>query len=55
MKEHHDTILTVRREAKKKPITLVELDSRQAEMNSPEWYKSISSFGSKNTPLYKQD
>lgn len=51
MKKIFDALLKQRREAKRQPVTLEELNRRQAYMNSPAWYASIGSMGSRDTPL----
>lgn len=45
--------LEQRRVAKKQPISLAELDRRQAHMNSPQYYAALGSMGSKGTSLDK--
>ena len=45
MQQILDELLKQRREAKRQPITLEELNRRQAYMNSPAWYASIGSMG----------
>ena len=46
MKKIFDALLKQRREAKRQPVTLEELNRRQAYMNSPAWYASIGAMGS---------
>lgn len=45
MKQFLEDMLQKRREAKRIPVTLEELNRRQAYMNSPAFYASLGSMG----------
>lgn len=51
MKKFLDDLLKKRREARRQPVTLDELNRRQAHMNSPAFYASLGRMGSSDTPL----
>lgn len=51
MKQFLEDMLQKRRAAKRQPVTLEELNRRQAYMNSPAFYASLDRMGSWDTPL----
>lgn len=51
MKQFLEDLLQKRRTAKRQPVTLEELNRRQAYMNSPAFYASLGHMGSCTTPL----